>query len=101
MSLPPNYLSEFRCGASSYLLQQRTRCSTRANFNLLRETRSSAAMADQSLPLHLNTQQQRIVVAIGLRRDHPQPVSRSFSLHPKLSPCPAEECHVARIERAL
>ena len=58
-------------------------------------------MADHSCSLHLNPQQQSVAIAIGAGRDDLQPIARGLALHPELLPRPAEERHIATLQRVF
>src|SRR5208283_2410704 len=58
-----------------------------------REAAYRALMADQAVALHLDAEEQRVVVAVGRGRDHAQPVAAGLALHPQLLARAAPEGH--------
>src|ERR1039458_10084773 len=67
----------------------------RADRDRPSKTAYRALVADQAVSLHFHTEQQRVVVAVGGRRNHAQAVAAGLALHPELLAGAAPEGHKA------
>src|SRR5579864_1329126 len=67
----------------------------------LGEAGARALVTDEPCALDFDVQQKRVAVAISSDGYHLEPVARSLSFCPQLLAAAAEECSVARTERAL
>src|SRR5215467_14923327 len=58
-------------------------------------------MADHASAFYFSANQEAVTVAVGMNRNHSQPVSGSLALGPQLVAGTAEECHISILARAF